>query len=71
MGMKKELRVYLIDLWDMNCNFNYIPDTIDEFPDEEFKNYAMSFSLKEFQKKWNNDELPTDSFIRFIEDEVN
>lgn len=68
-GNKKELKIYLVDLNDevyegeLN-NFSSLTS------DEEFisiaKRQGNVYSIEEFQREWNIDNLIYNSFIRFI-----
>lgn len=64
--MKKEIRIYIVDV--NMYEFDTSPVT---WSDEKFISEAEIqgnvYTLKSFEKKWNNENVVVDSFIRFIE----
>lgn len=65
-NMKKEIRIYIVDV--NMYEFDTSPAT---WSDEKFISEAEIqgnvYTLKSFEKKWNNENVVVDSFIRFIE----
>ena len=65
-NMKKEIRIYIVDV-NMH-EFDTSPAT---WSDEKFISEAEIqgnvYTLKSFEKNWNNENVVVDSFIRFIE----
>ena len=64
--MKKEIRIYIVDV--NMYEFDTSPAT---WSDEKFISEAEIqgnvYTLKSFEKNWNNENVVFDSFIRFIE----
>ena len=64
--MKKEMRIYIVDV--NMYDFDTSPST---WSDEKFISEAEIqgnvYTLKSFEKNWNNENIVFDSFIRFIE----
>ena len=65
-NMKKEMRIYIVDV--NMYDFDTSPST---WSDEKFISEAEIqgnvYTLKSFEKNWNNENIVFDSFIRFIE----
>lgn len=65
-NMKKEIRIYIVDV--NMYEFDTSPAT---WSDEKFISEAEIqgnvYTLKSFEKNWNNENVVFDSFIRFIE----
>lgn len=69
---QKEVRVYLIDLNDLTEEEEKLD--INNLPDEEFMSISEKqgevYTLDNFQKEWNRENVIFNSFIRFIEVET-
>ena len=64
--MKKEIRVYVVDVTMQEFDTSPTKWSDEEFISEAEKQGNV-YTLKSFEKDWNNENIIFDTFIRFIE----